>query len=274
MNDPTGHRIDPADVNQSDRIASDDSVVRIDDPNQPIQPTLYTFRKYKIYREEGEGGQFGLVLSDHVTHDPDIDSKTPIRGSSDRSDRSDRTSVTCSHCSAPIPPHRKTVCSDACAVAAAKSRQKARRKRRRARPRSRTEQTKRLTKRYLADLSEPQATEQRPRTWGECRERTGPCPWVGCPAHLYLDVTACGSVKINFPDLEPLEIEEPCVLRLAECGEMTLEEVGARMNLTRERVRQVEVRALIQLRRRPGMERPEVETDRPGAATPAKKAMP
>lgn len=176
----------------------------------------------------------------------------------------------CLHCDQPIHSGRKTLCSAACATARNLGRQKARRRARRARPRSRTTQTKRFTKRYLRQHSEPQVAEQRPQTWGECRERTGPCAWVGCPSHLYLDVTACGSIKINFPDLEPQEIKEPCVLRLAERGAMTLEEVGRRMNLTRERVRQIEVSALVQLRRRPGMESPGEHPSRGSVATPAK----
>lgn len=91
---------------------------------------------------------------------------------------------------------------------------------------------------------------ERPRTYGECRQSgrvTGtPCPWAGCKHHLYLDVNPeTGSIRINFPDLEPWEIHDPCAAELAERGGMTLEEVGDSMNITRERVRQIEVRALV-----------------------------
>lgn len=122
----------------------------------------------------------------------------------------------------------------------------------------RTEQTKHLTRALLeshAALLESEdfaALADRPKTWGECRERTGPCPWVACRHHLFLDVTPSGGLKLNFPDLEPEELEHPCALRIAALGGVTLEGVGARMNLTRERIRQVEVRALYQLKRMVG----------------------
>jgi len=56
-----------------------------------------------------------------------------------------------------------------------------------------------------------------------------------------------GSVKLNFPDLEVWEMEETCTLDVAERGGVTLEEVGDILNLTRERVRQVEVSGLNKL---------------------------
>lgn len=118
-----------------------------------------------------------------------------------------------------------------------------------------TTATKHLTREYLRSQatlltdSDFEALDDRPRTWGECSERTGPCAWVMCKHHLYLDVNPdTGSIKLNFPELEPEELEHPCVLRLAATGGLTLEEVGERINLTRERVRQVGTRALWKLR--------------------------
>ncbi len=61
-----------------------------------------------------------------------------------------------------------------------------------------------------------------------------------------------GSIKINFPELEPWELQHTCALDVAESGAITLEEVGQVMNLTRERVRQVEVAGLIKLKREEG----------------------
>jgi Sigma-70, region 4 len=81
---------------------------------------------------------------------------------------------------------------------------------------------------------------------GENRER--PCPFVACKYHTFLDVTRNGSLKLNFPDRQPWELKESCVLDLAEGG-MTLEEVGEHLNLTRERVRQLEQRGLRKLER-------------------------
>lgn len=122
-------------------------------------------------------------------------------------------------------------------------------------PRSSSTPTKHLTRELLAShaaLLEPEdfaALSDRPRTWGECCESTGPCPWVSCRHHLYLDVSPeTGSIKLNFPDLEPEELEHPCALRIASAGAQTLEEVGLRLNLTRERSRQLEVIALHKLK--------------------------
>lgn len=100
----------------------------------------------------------------------------------------------------------------------------------------------------------------RPKTRGECTElgRHGdrPCPWVGCKYHPYLDVNPeTGTIKINFPDQEPWEINETCALDVADRGGVTLEEVGEILNLTRERVRQIEVRGTAKLRSRAPGER-------------------
>jgi len=101
----------------------------------------------------------------------------------------------------------------------------------------------------------------RPQTWGDCKSGSNsvrPCPWVSCKHHLYLDVNPeTGSIKINFPDLDPWELKDTCALDVAERGGITLEEVGEIANLTRERVRQIEVRGLLQLRRSDKIEAPE-----------------
>jgi len=89
---------------------------------------------------------------------------------------------------------------------------------------------------------------RRPRTRAECAQGARPCPYVACRHHLYLDVNQLtGSIKINFPDLEVWEMQETCALDVAERGGQTLEEVGAIMNLTRERIRQVECTGLEKL---------------------------
>lgn len=87
-----------------------------------------------------------------------------------------------------------------------------------------------------------QAFEQfRPHTRGECRNAARPCPWVSCKYHLYLDIVPqSGSIKMNFPDLEVWEMTETCALDVADRGGITLEDVGILLNLTRERIRQVE----------------------------------
>jgi hypothetical protein len=90
---------------------------------------------------------------------------------------------------------------------------------------------------------------ERPQTRAQCRNDKRPCLYVSCRYHLYLDVNPMtGSIKINFPDKEVWQLEETCALDVAERGGITLEEVGDIMNLTRERIRQVEVSGLDKLR--------------------------
>ncbi|HEY4238666.1 MAG TPA: sigma factor-like helix-turn-helix DNA-binding protein [Kofleriaceae bacterium] len=128
---------------------------------------------------------------------------------------------------------------------------KVRRRRRRTRPRSKTIAMKRLTREELrvGALMYPPVDIARPTNRSECREELRPCPWVACKHHLYLDINPeTGSIKINFPDLEPWELQHTCALDVAERGGITLEEVGEIMNLTRERIRQVEVRGLLKLK--------------------------
>lgn len=119
-------------------------------------------------------------------------------------------------------------------------------------PRSRTVGTKQIKRdvRASAVLDRPAPDNlERPRTRGECRGGTRPCPWLGCKHHLYLDISPeTGSIKINFPDLEPWDLAQSCSLDIAEAGALTLEEVGQITNLTRERIRQLEVRGLLKIR--------------------------
>jgi DNA-directed RNA polymerase sigma subunit (sigma70/sigma32) len=90
---------------------------------------------------------------------------------------------------------------------------------------------------------------RRPRSRADCANGPRPCMFISCKHHLYLDVNpATGSIKLNFPDKEVWELEETCALDVADRGGITLEEVGTIMNLTRERIRQVETRGLIKLR--------------------------
>ena len=125
---------------------------------------------------------------------------------------------------------------------------------RRSRPRSKTIALKRLTRAELArgaKMYPPVEDAERPKTRAECAEGARPCPWVACKHHLYLDINPrTGSIKLNFPDLEPWELAHTCALDVAEHGSKTLEEIGEITNLTRERVRQVEVRGLLALRGR------------------------
>jgi hypothetical protein len=122
----------------------------------------------------------------------------------------------------------------------------------RSRPRSKTIALKRLTREELRKgaLENPPVEDvERPTTRAECQNAQRPCPWVACKHHLYLDINPfTGSIKINFPELEPWELKQTCALDVADNGGLTLEEIGLITNLTRERVRQVEVRGLITLK--------------------------
>ena len=125
-----------------------------------------------------------------------------------------------------------------------------RRSRRKREIRARTISVKRMTKRELeiGRMLYPETDYWKPRMRAECLEGARPCPFVSCQHHLYLDVSArTGAIKLNFPDLEVWEMNETCALDVADRGGTTLEDVGAIMNLTRERIRQVEVKALAKL---------------------------
>jgi hypothetical protein len=125
-----------------------------------------------------------------------------------------------------------------------------RRSRRKREVRARTISVKRMTKRELeiGRLLYPESDYDKPRQRSECAEGPRPCPFVSCKYHLYIDVSArTGAIKLNFPDLEVWELGESCALDVADRGGTTLEDVGAIMNLTRERIRQVEVKALAKL---------------------------
>lgn len=93
----------------------------------------------------------------------------------------------------------------------------------------------------------PVLDHERPQTRSDCLDGPRPCPFVACRYHLYLDVARNGSIKLNFPDLEPWQLEPCCALDVADRGGTTLEQVAALMNMTRERVRQLEGPALEKL---------------------------
>ncbi len=125
-----------------------------------------------------------------------------------------------------------------------------RRSRRKRAVRARTISVKRMTKRELeiGRLLYPEDDYWKPRNRAECAEGPRPCPFVSCKHHLFIDVSPkTGAIKLNFPDLEVWDMGESCALDVADRGGTTLEDVGAIMNLTRERIRQVEVKALAKL---------------------------
>lgn len=112
---------------------------------------------------------------------------------------------------------------------------------------------------------------ERPRTRGDCINGIRPCPWVGCRHHLYLDVHAkTGAITLNFPAKEPEDggpvarpgdrrgpedsavpvwrLKHSCSLDVADLGGLNGPEMGDLLELTKERIRQIEVSALGHLR--------------------------
>lgn len=91
----------------------------------------------------------------------------------------------------------------------------------------------------------PDIDHERPRTRGDCAR---PCPYVGCRYHLYIDVNErTGSIKLNFPDLEVWQMKNSCALDIADGETPPLHALGELLNVTRERARQVEKKALLEL---------------------------
>jgi len=132
------------------------------------------------------------------------------------------------------------------------------RSRRKRAVRARSISVKRMTRKELelGEILYPRdehADVVRPQTRGDCADAPRPCPYVSCKHHLYLDVSPrTGAIKLNYPDLEPWELEDTCALDVADAGSQRLERVGELTNLTRERVRQIEVKALVKLGRSRG----------------------
>lgn len=128
------------------------------------------------------------------------------------------------------------------------------------------------------DLDLPEVEEPtRPRTRGDCVDGPRPCPWVSCVHHLLTEVTEQGSLKLNLGagqrprwssrsisvrgrNADAIDVavdalvrmQHSCSLDVADDGEHTLEEVGERLGVVRERVRQVQALAMVRARTHEG----------------------
>lgn len=108
---------------------------------------------------------------------------------------------------------------------------------------------------------------KRPRTRAGCAVE-GACPFVSCRHHLLLDVTDQGALHTigqraislrmkSFQDWAENAATQvdmakyTCSLDVADDGEHTLDEIGKILGVTRERVRQIENRAMEKLRKSP-----------------------
>jgi transcriptional regulator with XRE-family HTH domain len=111
-----------------------------------------------------------------------------------------------------------------------------------------------------------------PRTRAECANGIRPCPFVACSEHLLLRVTrhglpvvdgktysnSCGPHRVDWERVEEHLLDalekaaesgrDTCALDVAEGGKQTLDQVGKRLGVTRERARQIETAGLRKLR--------------------------
>ncbi len=65
-----------------------------------------------------------------------------------------------------------------------------------------------------------------------------------------------GAIKINFPELEPEDMEHSCSLDAAEDGKRDCREVGELINLSREGVRKLTIQAQQKIRARANLDCP------------------
>jgi len=108
--------------------------------------------------------------------------------------------------------------------------------------------TRREARAAVERAREIEAELDRPKTRSECVDGPRPCPHVSCRHHLYLDVNPhTGTIKLNFPDLEVWELGVSCALDIAELGGTPIEAISDLLNVTRERIRQIETKALSKL---------------------------
>jgi hypothetical protein len=108
-----------------------------------------------------------------------------------------------------------------------------------------------LVKSERPRLIDEQSLHERPKVRGDCEpggiNEQRPCPWLSCKYHLYLDADKeTGSIKVNFPHVKDdfEKMTESCSLDIADRGGITLIEIGKMLNVTRERIRQIESRAI------------------------------
>lgn len=87
---------------------------------------------------------------------------------------------------------------------------------------------------------------QKPKTRKDCQDSERPCLYISCRYNLYLEENN-GNVKTN--NKNPHDLKESCTLDVAAKGDNTLEFIAELFGLTRERVRQIEEKAIGKVRK-------------------------
>jgi hypothetical protein len=165
----------------------------------------------------------------------------------------------CAVCGGPLPPHlphggRRVVCGPECSRLRNLERSKRYwRDRRGVSPRPGYHGVKELV--ILVERDRAPHGELAGVEWSadDCPRRrgdTGPCIHVGCRYHACADITSEGGLWID-PAFETNPYSVPVTCRIDDAtvdpdGE-TLDQIGQRFHLTRERIRQIEARALSRL---------------------------
>jgi len=99
------------------------------------------------------------------------------------------------------------------------------------------------------DLEKVEGGENdRPRTREDCRNQPRPCLWIGCRYHLMFEWLDGPRAKMISPFTEINQLKETCALDVADRGGITCEEIARMLNTSRERIRQIEKKALKKLK--------------------------
>lgn len=102
--------------------------------------------------------------------------------------------------------------------------------------------------RQISALLYPERDYWRPRTRGDCADVPRPCPFVTCRYNLYLEARPSGSILFNFPGLDVWDLPHTnCALDVAEEGGVELQDVGAVVGVTKQRIHQIQNKALLKL---------------------------
>ena len=104
--------------------------------------------------------------------------------------------------------------------------------------------------RYIppADIVPESIPGTKPVTRQECKSSHRPCPWISCQFHMFWCVNQIDRILQYLPDHTiadiALSLSQTCVLDVTDTGEKTLEEIGDILQVSRERIRQIEEGAI------------------------------